>query len=74
VGDDLVADLASAALEMRPQQEGPNEHRRLLGLLTRSTVQPVRKSQLIESIQSYTRALIGTDSMTSSTGTIWNSA
>ena len=38
------------------------------------TVQPVRKSQLTESIQSYTRALIGTDSMTSSTGTIWNSA
>ena len=36
--------------------------------------QPVRKSQLTEPIQSYTRALIGTDSMTSSTGTIWNSA
>ena len=30
VGDDLVADLASAVLEMRPQQEGPNEHRRPL--------------------------------------------
>jgi hypothetical protein len=28
VGEDLVADLASAALEMHPQQEGPNGHRR----------------------------------------------
>jgi hypothetical protein len=27
MADDLVADLASAALQMRRQQEGPNGHR-----------------------------------------------